>query len=351
MTEDRMTELLERTASRIPASDPPLGALLRDGRRGLRRRRVGVVAASVVVVVVVAGVGTALISGGHRDNAPSVEPGPPPPPPPAGTRWAGIGRTVVAVPRGWSMWPGLYCSSNDGHDHVTIVEAGVTVGCYPNEGSLPPTEVVALEERDGTFQVQVDASPGSHSTHAVALQRRVEASRTTLSTGWLAVPLAASAEGVGASTADAEASALRAAGLRVSRVQEPAWDPGPQVRTVPAVGTPVKEGSTVIVYERVTPPASASMAGRLLWVGGPSAVDPAPHAGTVHVVGDGLDEYVAVHRGGRWSFQGPAGTYAVTASSPGYLSAAGVPDSCRADHRVRMRWTRPANVDVYCQLR
>jgi hypothetical protein len=93
------------------------------------------------------------------------------------------------------------------------------------------------------------------------------------------------------------------------------------------------------------------MAGRLLWVGGPSAVDPVPHAGTVHVVGDGLDEYVVVTRGGHWSFQGPAGTYSVTASSPGYLSAAGVPDSCRADHGVRLRWTGTANVDVYCQLK
>lgn len=345
-----MTELLERTASRIPASEPPLATLLRDGRRGVRRRRAGAVAASVLAVVVVAGVGTAVLSGGHRDDAPSVEPGSPPPPPPAGTRWVGIGRTVVAVPRGWSMWPGLYCSSNDGHDHVTIVEAGVTAGCISSQGNLPPTEVVALEVRDGTFQVQVDSSDGSASTVA-AQQRRVEASRTTLSPGWVAVPLAASAEGLGASTADVEAAALRAAGFQVSRAQEPAWAPGPQVRTVPAVGTPVREGSTVVVYERVTPPASASMAGRLLWVGGPSAVDPVPHAGTVHVVGDGLDEYVVVTRGGHWSFQGPAGTYSVTASSPGFLSAAGVPDSCQADHRVRLRWTHTANVDVYCQVK
>jgi hypothetical protein len=123
------------------------------------------------------------------------------------------------------------------------------------------------------------------------------------------------------------------------------------MRTVPAVGTPVERGSTVIVYDRLTPPASASLTGRLLWVGGPGAAHPVPHRGTVHVVGDGLDEYLVVSSGGRWSFQGPPGRYTVTASSPGYLSAAGVPGSCRADHQVRLRWTRTATADVYCQQR
>lgn len=345
MSDETIVELLDRAAERVPASEPPLTDLLRSGRRNLRRRRTAVLSGVVATIVAVAGVGAIArtMQGGDHATPPATAG---PPAPPAGMKWVGIGRTVVAVPRSWSMWPGLYCPSRDRHDHITIVQPTVGPACPPIDPTLPHEAIVTLSEQDGTLAVNVDYA---RSDSGVS-QDQIEATRKTLPSGWLAVPAAASLTGTGTSSAEDEARALEAAGFSVIRAQELHWK-GPTVRTEPAIGAPARVGSTVTVFEGMTSPAVASLSGRLLWVGGPAPGSPTPHAGTVHVVGDGLDWYISAGRDGRWSFEGPAGTFTVTASSPGYLSAAGVPRSCRAGHRVTLRWEKTTKVKVYCQLK
>jgi hypothetical protein len=344
MSDELLTELLERSASRVPATDPPLPMLLRQGRRDLRRRRTGILSGAVAAVLAVTGAGALVHTLGHHPA--TLETTTRPASPPSGTKWIGIGRTVVAVPRMWSMWPGLYCGSFDGHDHVTILTSSATISCGQVSPGIPAGDVIELRGVGG-LDVAVDlARTGSGVTQA-----GIDRTQTTLPAGWLAVPAAPSLTGTGASSADDEARALASAGFQVSRASEPAWGDGPRVRTDPEIGTPARIGSTVTVYDRVAAPAVANLTGRLFWVGGPAPGRPTPHPGTVHVVGNGLDQYIPVGKDGRWSFEGPAGTFTVTGSSPGYLSAEGVSDACRAGHPVTLRWEHTTKANVYCQLR
>ncbi|MFN8195777.1 MAG: PASTA domain-containing protein [Nocardioidaceae bacterium] len=344
MSDDTLIDLLAQTAARVPDSDAPLSALLRDGRHSLRRRRAVIFAGSVVAILAVAGVGAAVRAADHGSGKPPVAGGPAAPP--AGMKWSGIGTRVVAVPQNWTMVPGLYCGSRDGHDHVTIVQAGVVVSCPPDL-YMPAASLVALSGDDGAVAVEVELA----GTHPGVTQQLIEQTRTTLPAGWLAVPAGGPSGGVGPPNADEQARALEAAGFEVDRVQEPSWDDTSHVRTEPEIGAPARLGTTVTVYEQVPAPAAASLTGRLLWVGGPAPGHPRPRPGTIHVVGEGLDKYIPVWPDGRWSFEGPAGTFTVTASSPGYLSANGVPDSCQAKGPVTLQYMRTTTANVYCQLR
>lgn len=339
MSEENLVELLERTASRVPDSDAPLPGLVRAGRRGLRRRRTAVFGGSVAAVLAVTGVGVVAHSLVADGTSPSVSDAPPAPP--AGMKWSGIGQTVVAVPRTWSMWPGLVCPTVDGHDHVTIAPAGVVASCVPTDPRIPASDLISLRDQDRTLVVSVDQGRRG----STVTQPQIETTKTTLPDGWLAVPAAVPPTRPGDPTADEEASALAAAGFQVAREQEPRWDDGPLARTEPEMGAPARVGSTVTVYERLPAPASAGLSGRLLWVGGLAPGTPEPHAGTVHIVGGGVDKYIPVGRDGRWSFDGPAGTFTVTGTSPGY------PDLCRAVSRVTLSFLRPTKGNVYCQLR
>lgn len=295
-------------------------------------------------MLAVVGVGLAF-AGVDRDQTPPVAGELPSPP--AGMKWSGIGRSVVAVPSDWSMWPGLYCGSDDGQDHVTILRAGVVAGCPAAPGSIPSGDLIALREQNGKLAaVEVE----TNGPHPATTQRRVEGSRTTLPAGWLAVPSGFRAKGVGEPSADDELKALEEAGFTVERVQMPTWGDGPRVWTDPEIGAPAMVGSTVTLYERVPATDGGTLSGRLLWVGGPAGTA-TPHTGTVRVVGQALDVYVLVRADGHWSFQGPAGSYTVTGSSPGYLSRKGIADSCRADGPVHVSAGHSAQADVVCPLR
>jgi hypothetical protein len=350
VSQDKIADLLERAAARVPDTNPPMEELLRDGHRGVRRRTSWRIAASTAVVAFVA-VGAALLGG--ADSRPTPAPPGPLPAPPAGTKWSGVDDQVVAVPESWSMWPDLYCSSHDGHDHVTIVEAGLVSTCTPPTPHMPPSTIASLSTVGGRLTVTIDWDPPhtpARETAANALRQRIQGTRTTLPSGWLAVPPPASSGGRGDNVADAEVRALEAAGFQVARGNEPAWDDGPQVVTEPEIGAPARVGSTVRVIERLPAPGSATLGGRLLWVGGPVA-RATLHAGTVHVVGQGIDEYIPVGPDGHWSFDGPGGRFKVTGTSPGYLSRAGATDACRARHPVTLRLMQSVRLDVLCQLK
>lgn len=305
---------------------------------------------STGVVVIVAA--TLAVLGGAGSRPSPAEPGPLPAPP-TGSKWSGVGDQVVAVPESWSMWPDLYCSSHDGHDHVTIVEAGLVSTCTPPTPGMPPSTIAELSTVRGTLQATIDWDPPHTPAREAAanrLQHRIQATRTTLPPGWLTIPPPATSEGGGDHAADDEARALEAAGFTVVRGEEPAWDDGPAVVTEPEIGAPARAGTTVTVIARVPAPASASLGGRLVWVGGPVRGRTA-HEGTVHVVGHGIDEYIPAGPDGRWSFQGPGGRYTITGTSPGYLSRAGATDACRAPHPVTVRLMRTTRIDVVCQLK
>jgi hypothetical protein len=89
-----------------PVAAPPLAELLTVGEGAARRRRRRGVAAAAAAVLVIAGgayAGQAALRPDHRE--PTADPDVARPTtvgPPAGTRWAGIGRVVLAVPEGWS---------------------------------------------------------------------------------------------------------------------------------------------------------------------------------------------------------------------------------------------------------
>lgn len=290
-------------------------------------RAAAVIGAVTAMAVITAG-GAAIRAAGD-DSAPTAGTLPTPP---AGAKWVGIGTTVFAVPASWSMWPWLYCQTPDGQAHLTIREPGFTVSCTPVDRGIPNAEVVALTDDAGTITID---------------DRRIARTRTTLPSGWLAVPAAPQLDGD--PSADDESHALEEAGFHVVREELPDWGAQPSVTTDPEIGAPARLGSTVTVFEPRPAPAAAYLTGRLLWVGGPAPGATTEHAGTVHLVAVGRDWYVPTDAGGRWTFAGAAGTYTVTASSPGYLG--GRLDRCGAKHQVMAVLTLTTGVDVYCQLR
>ncbi|MCD4527210.1 PASTA domain-containing protein [Nocardioides sp. cx-173] len=101
MTDQDLSELLERAAQRVAVGGAPLPQMLVDGGRLRRRRAMLRSLVAAVAVVAVAG-GTALASAG--DPAPSKGTDPlPAADVPAGTRLVGVGHAAIAVPETWSV--------------------------------------------------------------------------------------------------------------------------------------------------------------------------------------------------------------------------------------------------------
>lgn len=333
MSEQRIIDLLERVAEGVPDSAPPMADLLRHGRRGVRRRRAAATFTAAVAVAALAVAGALLRPEGDDGGRPAVGQLPTSP---AGTRWVGVGTTVFAVPKGWSMWPDLYCQNPDGRPHVTIRNPDVAVGCIPIDPAIPDAPVVGIGERQGTVTVD---------------DRRLGRTRTTLPEGWLAVPLAAPPSGVGGITVAEEVRALKDAGFHVITSEVIDWGDQPPVTTVPEIGAPARVGSTVTVFEARVPPAQAFLGGRLWWSGGPTNAED-PHTGTIHLSSGPRDWYVPTDAKGRWNFTGPPGRYTIHATSPGYLTAAGARDACTTAHRmVTARLQHDVRADVYCVRR
>lgn len=105
MTGSDLTELLERSADRIPVDTPPTSHMVLDAERMRRRRWTGVAAGAAAAVVAVAG-GTALLAtGGPNSPTPPVggeTHSPTTDPVPDGRRLVGIGHSAIAVPETWA---------------------------------------------------------------------------------------------------------------------------------------------------------------------------------------------------------------------------------------------------------
>jgi hypothetical protein len=101
VTEQRLSEILERTAERLPVGPPPVSAMVEDAGRTRRRRTLTAALAGATAIVAVAVTSVVLSSpyGSSSPQPPVVSP--PPVSPPAGMRFVGIGHAAIAVPEKW----------------------------------------------------------------------------------------------------------------------------------------------------------------------------------------------------------------------------------------------------------
>jgi hypothetical protein len=99
VNDDDVTRLLDRRAERVPAGVIPVDAVVSEGRARIRRNRFAAVAGAALLAVLAVAGGSAIHQGATGDPnsvADSVLDAP------DGTRLAGMGRAVVAVPSSWS---------------------------------------------------------------------------------------------------------------------------------------------------------------------------------------------------------------------------------------------------------
>lgn len=303
MTDEKLIQLLEEAAGRVPDTPPPVGDLLRQGRVTVRRRRAAALAGGVAAVLVVAG-GVALGSHGHTvtpvaTSGPSTTPsngtadrtqsvGKPQrsssagsgvpaqgestggmPAAPAGMRWVGLRRAMVAVPTSWptrldvacddgqSSYVSLNVPDDRGHWFVascvpqhlapapdavrlTLAPAGSTrTSAFDCDQSVPPT-CVATEVVGG-----VAITLTAHDDAAARTWRQISDSATSIPDGYVAVPWVRGTNRLGPDVADLSA-AITAAGLRPDTTL--ASGPGP-ITTSPAPGTIVPVGQTVRILD------------------------------------------------------------------------------------------------------
>ncbi len=357
MSEQTLSELLDRSVDHVPDSEPPITDLLRRGHTARRKRRLAAVVGGAVASLVVVGTVTVSQQSSEQPTPPADQPSGDGqsglPTPPTGLKWVGVGRSVVAIPSAWPVVPGIYCQGPT-RPYVTITQWHVTVGCppwqSPDGGSLPDQTVVDIEgNASGGFMAQLEEISGSGGL----TQRSLDASRTTLPSGWLAVPSGEPYGGAGTPTVTSEITALEDAGFHVVREHAAPlgrWQP---VTTDPEIGTPARRGSTVVVYDHGPVASSATLTGQLQWVGGLAPGSPVAHPGTVHVVNadDSVDQTVGAGDDGHWEISLPPGTYSVLATSPGYGSRTGNFDACSAGRSVTVDAGETVAVDVFCQLR
>lgn len=356
MSEQNLSDLLSHSVDHVPDSQPPIPDLLHRGRTAQLRRRLAAAMGTAVASLLVVGALAASLQSSDRVTPPADHPGgkqSAPPTPPAEMKWVGVGHTVVAVPQDWPVVPGIYCQGPIGH-YVTITQWRVSVGCEPmrgpHGGSPQGRPSVDVEGHpSGEFMAQLEGPARSGSL----TERSLDASRTTLHSGWLAVPSGEPYGGAGPPTVTSEITALKAAGFHVVRKHDAPLGQWQPVTTDPEIGTPARRGSTVVVYDHGAVASSATLTGQLQWVGGPAPGSPVAHPGTVHVVNadDSVDQTVGAGDDGRWEIHLPPGTYRVLATSPGYGSKAGNFDACSASRAITVGAGETVTVDVICQLR
>lgn len=355
MNDQILSDLLDRSVQGLPTSEPPVADLLRLGDVIKRRRHhtAAVVGAAVTAALVIIGAVTAGQHLGQQGPQPADQPVRPPAAP-AGMKWVGVDRTVVAVPRGWPVVPGIYCQGPP-EPYATITQWHVTVACEALQNqigtSAQGTTSIAIQgNASGGFMAQLQNATGSGGL----TQRALDASRTTLPDGWLAVPSGEPYGAAGLPSVTSEVATLKAAGFHVRREHASPTGRWNLVTTDPEIGTPARIGSTVVVYDHGAVASSSTLKGQLAWVGGPAPGSPVPHPGTIHVVNtdDSVDQTAQADADGAWELYLPPGTYTVRATSPGYGSAHGTVDGCSATRdRVTVRADETLIVNVYCQLR
>lgn len=227
-----------------PASASTSADPVRRGRPA-RLRRTAFVGVALAGLLAIGGIVTAHWVNRSHSAAPDQPTSLPAPP--TGSKWVGIGRMVVAVPRDWSVLPGIYCPGPT-RPYVSITKWRVAVSCPPVSSRRPLHDQSSIDLESSPSGRLVAHLDGSSRVSSLT-QRSLNASQTTLSVGWLAVPAGELTDGVGMPTVTDEIAALKSAGFHVVvRHADPAG-PWRRVTTDPEIGTPARLGSTVVVYD------------------------------------------------------------------------------------------------------
>lgn len=100
MTEQRLEEILERSADRVSVGPAPVGVMVGEAARTRRRRTVSAVLAGATAVVAVAVTSTVLSSPDEASKLPPVS-SPAATTPPAGMRFVGVGHAAILIPEDW----------------------------------------------------------------------------------------------------------------------------------------------------------------------------------------------------------------------------------------------------------
>lgn len=259
-----MTDLspfLDRLASGLPDTAPPVGLAAAGAGLRRRRRRRAVLGAAAAVVLLVGGTaaGTSLVGDDRADAPAPAEHADdlPFPAPPAGMRWVGLDSVVVAVPVDWEAGESA-CSGRSTYvgpassgdlclvdppdirvelSHGEPRDAGRTV-CYTSQ---PPTCVGSMVI-DGVLVKVVARSELEVDTVVGSIMR--------LPDGWTTVPFTG--------VARSRAQIYEAAGLEVVIAGRlPATVP---VAASPGQGEPIEEGGTVTLSPGTEPPAEGIVA-------------------------------------------------------------------------------------------
>lgn len=155
MTDQTLSELLERAADRVGVGPPPTAALVDSASRVRRRRTLTFGLASAAAVAIVAG-GTALLTA--PGSAPSPQPpatSPTPTAPVTGQRLVGLGRAAIAVPQLWGTNL-TGCAGVPTKDTV-IIDVGVVPLCGA-PAQLPGVESVEVSQGEPGFDFTADQS-------------------------------------------------------------------------------------------------------------------------------------------------------------------------------------------------
>ncbi|MCZ4498780.1 MAG: hypothetical protein JWQ74_1333 [Marmoricola sp.] len=314
MTDEKLTELLERAAERVPVSPAPLAEITDGARRG-RRRRAAQATCGVSAVIAATIVGTALTVGSNHGGSPGRTTPAPAVVPASGMRLVALGHAAIAVPESWGT---NEASCGTPVKNTVIIGGGDTDTCrlavtprvdsveldqgrpgYPFKATgavtvdgvaaerqattCPPvttraryrpcTGAVYLPSLDTSFSA---AAPSAARVDAILARIQVLPDR-------VGVPnyVSFANEGQGHSRAQ-YAAALRALGLRVAvkTEQSPGITPGFIVGASPAGGTVLKPGDTVTITEVAEPRGPADQVEVHL-----NAADPTNHESGI----DGLD--------------------------------------------------------------
>jgi hypothetical protein len=173
--------------------------------------------------------------------------------PPEGTRWVGYDGVVVAVPDWWTTGE-TQCGKPV--EDTVYFDSGALYDCAePDPALVAEVSALAVRSEDGrpSFEVTIADEGDGDEQEVLDSQRRLPDGVTT-------VPLAVAAGwtpswGDDPRTVRQLAAAIRAAGLEatVETVEpDPSGDvadlpPGSLLDVVPALGTPVAEGSSVVL--------------------------------------------------------------------------------------------------------
>jgi hypothetical protein len=289
MTDHDLTDLLERSAGRVPVGAPPVREMLADADR-LRRRRTRLRVGAVVLgtAVVVAGIASIAELDRGRGSADVRPTGPDTTTPvPAGRRLVGVGQTAIAVPDDWAT-NAIQCGTAvrptvvvdvpvietcglvtpDVHDNVWIDEGGNRAMFSPDvdfeiDGVAAQRDTPVCTRYRGSIAqcsgtVFVPSANASYRAQAATAQRVEEI------LSWIrVVPDLVAVPGFGDANVahqDDDAGAhyraeLEGAGLLVEVRTEPrpGQEPGSVLDVSPRPGTMVDPGETVTVTEVAEP--------------------------------------------------------------------------------------------------